>query len=152
MILTANWDLIYLSLKGPGALLAKIEYDGILGNPQSLMCKKRQITYRYFMFCWLKVKKSPGGLIKPHYHHGGKIWFSLVKNVNISRQLSSDWLKMWHSPLYFLESHTNHDVMRFCLCFHISWGPSMDFVKNEQILLPLVERVTLTDTRHILHH
>ena len=37
--------------QGPGALLAKIEYDGILGNPQSLMCKKRQITYRYFMFC-----------------------------------------------------------------------------------------------------
>ena len=59
--------------KGPGALLAKIEYDGILGNPQGLMCKKRQITYRYFMFCRLKVKKSPGGLTKPHYHHGGKI-------------------------------------------------------------------------------
>ena len=92
--------------KGPGALLAKIEYDGILGNLQGLMCKKRQITYRYFMFCWLKVKKSPGGLIKPHYHHGGKIWFSLVKNVNISRQLSSDWLKMWHSPWIFFCNST----------------------------------------------
>ena len=93
--------------KGPGALLAKIEYDGILKNLQGLMCKKRQITYRYFMFGWLKVKKSPGGLKKPHNHHGGKIWFSLVKNVNISRQLCSDWLKMWHSPwIFFLESYT----------------------------------------------
>ena len=36
--------------KGPDALLAKIEYDGILGNLQGLMCKKCQITYRYFMF------------------------------------------------------------------------------------------------------
>ena len=134
--------------KGGGTLLAKIEYDGILGNPQGLMCKKSQITYRNFMFCWLKVKKSPGGLIKPHYHHGGKIWFSLVKNVNISRQLSSDWLKMWHSPWIL-----HHDVKRFWLgCFHISWGPSMDFIKNEQILLPLVEKVTLTVTHHILHH
>ena len=88
-------------IKGSGALLAKIEYDGIVRNLQGLMCKKRQITYRYFMFGWLKVKKSPGGLKKPHNNHGGKIWFSLVKNVNISRQLCSDWLKMWHSPWIF---------------------------------------------------
>ena len=39
--------------KGPGALLAKIEYDGILGNPQGLMCKKRQITYNIGTSCFV---------------------------------------------------------------------------------------------------
>ena len=103
--------------KGPGALLAKIEYDGILRNLQVLMCKKHQITYRYFMFCWLNVKKSPRGLKKQHYHHGGKIWFWLVKNVNISRKLCSDWLKIWHSPWFFFII-LHHNVMRICLCYH----------------------------------
>ena len=101
------------------------------------------------MFGWLKVKKSPGGLNKTHYHHGGKIWFSLVKNVNISRQLCSDWLKMWHSPwIFFVILHKN--VMRFCLSFHISWGPTTDFTKKEQSLLPLVERAILTITSSII--
>ena len=90
-----SWLLVII--KG----LVPTEHGGILWNLRGPMCKKHQITYRYFMFTWLKVKKSPGGLKKPHNNHGGKIWFSLVKNVNISRQLSSDWLKMWHSPWIF---------------------------------------------------
>ena len=101
------------------------------------------------MFGWLKVKKSPRGLKKPHNNYGGKIWFSLVKNVNISRQLCSDWLKMWHSPwIFFVILHQN--VMRFCHCFHISWGPTTDFTTKELSLPPLVERAILTITSSII--
>ena len=94
-------DFLILLIVSQG--LVPTEHGGILWNLQGPMCKKHQITYRYFMFGWLKVKKSPGGLKKPHNNHGGKIWFSLVKNVNISRQLCSDWLKMWHSPWFFFK-------------------------------------------------
>ena len=70
-------------------------------------------------------------------------------NVNISRQLCSDWLKMWYSPwIFFVILHQN--VMRFCLCFHISWGSTTDFTTKEQSLAPLVERAILTITSSII--
>ena len=70
-------------------------------------------------------------------------------NVNISRQLCSDWLKMWYSPWIFFCNPTPKCDEILSLFSYIM-GSNYRFYKKEQSLLPLVERAIWTITSSII--